>query len=313
MRNDVTGLVYANTLFKIKLKRILASNNYDIIHIVNEEMGYVAKMAKESGNSAKVITSVFSLMRIGKGYNKGLLQNIYSGLVAKGLREAVIYSDMVTYSGKEIQEDAQHLLGNPKKARQIYIGPPHDNFIKKPIPNKRRGRIITVGYVGALAFRKNPIFILKTAEIMKDIDGYRFLVYGSGAELRSLEKYVMEKGLKNVSLMGFAPENRLMAIYDSFDMFLYPSIEEGSSIPVFDAFARGLPVILYKRTNMSEEVKRYGILVENERKAAEMLQHIRKYGYSQKKREECLKYVRCFSWDRAIKEVFTAYTDLLHE
>jgi glycosyltransferase involved in cell wall biosynthesis len=313
MRNDVAGLAYANTLFKIRLKKMLIANNYDIIHIVNEEMGYVAKMAKESGSSAKVITSVFSLMRIGKGYNKGLLQNIYSGLVAKGLREAVIYSDMMTYSGKEIQEDAQHLLGNPKEARQIYIGPPHDNFLKKPIPNKRRGRIITVGYVGALAFRKNPIFILKTAEIMKDIDGYRFLIYGSGAEFRSLEKYVMEKELKNVSLMGFAPENRLMAIYDSFDIFLYPSIEEGSSIPVFDALARGLPVILYKKTNMSEEVKRHGILVENERKAAEMLQHISKYGYSPKRRKECLKYVRGFSWDRAIREVFTAYNDLLHE
>jgi glycosyltransferase involved in cell wall biosynthesis len=306
----VTGLIYANTLFKVKLRKMLAGD-YDIIHIVNEEMGYVARMAKRSGTKAKVITSVFSLMRLGKGYNKGLMQKAYSNMVAKGLQDAIEYSDLMIFSGTELQEQAQERFGRIRKVRQIYIGPPHDSFVKAAAPKKRKGKVITVGYVGALALRKNPLFILKTAELMKDKSWYRFIVYGSGAEYNVLERYKKERGLHNVTLMGFAPEERLMEIYDSFDIFFYPSIEEGSSLPVFDAFARRLPVVLYRKTNMSQEVKKYGIIADDEKDAARIIENIGAHGYSNAKRSAAYRYVRSYSWDRVFREVFGAYKEVL--
>ena len=137
VRNDIIGLIYANTIFKIKLRKMLESD-YDIIHIVNEEMGFVAKVAKDLGSRAKVITSVFSLMRIGKGYNRGMLQSIYSNMVAKGLREAVKYSDMMIYSGREIQKQAEADLGKPNAVRQIYIGPPHGQLPQGPTAKEEK-------------------------------------------------------------------------------------------------------------------------------------------------------------------------------
>ena len=78
---------------------------------------------------------------------------------------------------------------------------------------------------------------------------------------------------------------------------------------MFDAFARGIPVVLYRKTNMSQEVKRHGIFADNEKDAARIIQRIRKHGYGNRKREECRRYVSAFSWNRAIREVFNAYKD----
>ena len=46
--------------------------------------------------------------------------------------------------------------------------------------------------------------------------------------------------------MGLALEERLIGIYDSFDVFAFPSLYEGFGLPILEAQSRGLPVIIYK-------------------------------------------------------------------
>jgi len=311
-RNDVLRFIYANTLFKLKLRGMLA-RDYDIIHIVNEEMGYAAKMAKETGTKAKVVISIFSLLRLTQGFHSGFVQNGYNRVVARGLREAVRYADLFIFSGITVQRYGERLLGKPKRSKMIYIGPARGVLLKAPPSKRKPGKVMNVGYVGSITTWKNVIFILRTAKLMKDMPGYKFSIYGPGAELKNMERYKEENGLSNVTFMGFAAQDRLLQIYDSFDVFFYPTLEEGTSLPVFDALVRRLPVILYRKTNLTDEVKKPCIIVDDERHAVLELERIRKNGYPQAKRLAAERYVRGFSWDRVIKETLEAYKGLLKD
>jgi len=310
-RNDVLGLIDANTLFKLKVRKLLSSN-YDIIHITNQEMGYVARMAKQSGTTAKVVTSIFDFMRVRKGFHKGFVHSIYNRLVSQSIRDSIDYSDLIIFSASSIKREAAEIYGPIRKSKVIYIGPPKESFRTAPIPRRKRGKVLNVGYMGALSHWKNVIFILRTAALLKARkSAYRFTIFGSGAELESLKDYKEKNGLDNVHFMGFAPENGLMGIYDSFDVFFYPTLEEGTSLPVFDAQARGLPVVLYGKTKLADEVKAHCLIAKDEEDAAKILERLCKDGYSPRERAISTKYARSFSWDRVARETLDAYRSLI--
>ncbi|MGC8649042.1 MAG: hypothetical protein ACP5UN_02385, partial [Candidatus Micrarchaeia archaeon] len=72
-RNNILGLIYTNTLFKKKIKKI-AKNNYDIVHIIDHEIGFAAKILKKESPNLKIITMIHDLARFEKGMHRGATQ-----------------------------------------------------------------------------------------------------------------------------------------------------------------------------------------------------------------------------------------------
>ena len=64
-------------------------------------------------------------------------------------------------------------------------------------------------------------------------------------------------GDRAIEFMGFAPDDKIVQIYDSFDVFVFPSTYEGFGIPIIEAMSRGLPVIINKEGRIPEEVRKY--------------------------------------------------------
>ena len=308
-RNDVRGLVYTYFLFDKRIKE-LAKKDYDIIHITNQEMGFAARILKENGSKAKIIVTVHDLMRLKQGFNKGLIQNKYDKLVKKSVTSAFNYSDYIIFSAKSVEADAAKILGIHKKYVTILLGP-RDEFVNTKATNRKSKDMFTIGYIGALSHRKNVIFILRTALLMKSKSQYRFMIYGSGPELQNLLKFKSDSDLNNVSFMGFAPEKKLLSIYDSFDLFFYPTLEEGSSLPMLDAQARGLPVVILRDNMVDKPVTKYCFKVGNEKSAAGMIERLLKGGYSEKQKRLEIKYAKSFSWDNIFSKTLHVYAELL--
>ncbi|MDE1855910.1 MAG: glycosyltransferase family 4 protein [Candidatus Micrarchaeota archaeon] len=307
-RNDIFGLVYANSVFKLRIRN-LAKEGYDVIHITNQELGFAAKMLKRLGTRAKIITSIHDLMRVKdlEGYHKGLLQDAYNNMVASSIHDAVDFSDHIIFTASTVNNDAEKRFPQMKKHVTTLLCP-KDQFRTVKIPNSKKGGTFKVGYIGALAFRKNVIFILKTAKRLKDkAPNVKFLIYGSGAEKENLIAYKEKNDLTNVTFMGFAQEKTLMQTYDSFDLFFFPTMEEGSSLPILDAQARGLPALVLKENNLDEEVTRCCMKTTGEADAAKAILNLSRNGYNSKEREKSTKYARSFSWDRVAKETFAVY------
>ncbi|MDE1871039.1 MAG: glycosyltransferase family 4 protein [Candidatus Micrarchaeota archaeon] len=311
-RNDVSGNIIIHSLFKSKI-RGLAGMDYDIIHITNQELGFAAKILKKAGTKAKIVISVHDLMRLDehekRDFHKGVLQSTFNYMVSSSMHDGIRYSDMIVFTASTVQRDSMKRF-KIKRWCTTLLGP-KEHFRRSRIPPKRHGEHVNIGWVGALAFRKNAIFILKTALLVKDDDRYRFAVWGDGAERQNLINFKNENSLDKVDFKGFAPENGLMRIYDSFDIFFYPSLEEGSSLPILDAQARGLPVIVHRDNHMDIEVTKYCFAAKNPKEAVKLIKKLSEMGYDAKLRKRATAYARSFSWDRVAKGTFDAYKSLL--
>lgn len=308
-RFDVVGNLALNTIFKPKIKD-LAKTNYDIIHVTNQEVGFAAKLLKNAGSKAKIVTTVHDLMRLHEhenrvDYHKGVLQSAFNYMVSSSIYDSIKYSDMVLFCASTVQKDALKRF-DISNWRTTLLGP-KETFRKAKIPPKKKEKYFNIGFVGALAFRKNVMFILKTAMLMKNDERYRFIIWGSGAEKQNLLDFKEEKQLDNVSFMGFAPEKEIMKIYDGFDLFFYPSLEEGSSLPILDAQARSLPVIVEKHNHMDIEVTKYCIPANNPKDAANIIKKLASKGYDAKSSKISTEYARSFSWDRVARETMDVY------
>ena len=311
-RNDIRGNLVLYSFFKSKIRK-LAKMDYDIVHITNQELGFAAKILKKAGSKAKIITSIHDLMRLDehekRDFHRGLVQGTFNYIVSSSIHDAIGYSDMIIFSASTVQKDALRRFG-VSDWRTTLLGP-KEKFRTARIPAKKKGKYFNIGWVGALAFRKNVIFVLETALFMKNDDRFKFVIWGSGAEKQNLIDFKEKNGLDNVSFMGFAPEKELMNIYDKFDLFFYPSLEEGSSLPILDAQARGLPVIVYKGNHMDVEVTKYCFAAKDPKEAVSMIRSLSKKGYSAKSRKASTAYARSFSWDRVAKETLRVYKDVV--
>ena len=308
---DTLGILYANSLFRLKVRK-LAKGNYDVIHITHPELGFVAKMLKEKGTRARIVSSVHDLMRLDKGFHKGIMQGAYNLVVSANIGNAIRYSDMIIFTSSAVKNEVlQRFRGEIKNWRITLLGT-KDRFLAAKIPKKKKRKTFVIGYVGALIFRKNVIFILKTAEQLKSQgSNFKFLIYGSGDQKEHLMAYKAEKKLDNVEFMGFAPEGKLMHIYDSFDAFIWPSVSDSSSFPIEDAKARGLPIIVSKENKFDVEVTRYAYVAQDASDAAKRIMYLRKHGYDDKMRKQALAYAKSISWSNTARKTLEAYKDVL--
>jgi glycosyltransferase involved in cell wall biosynthesis len=111
--------------------------------------------------------------------------------------------------------------------------------------------------------------------------------------------------------MGFAPENKKISIYDSFNCFVFPSHYEGFGIPILEAQARGLPVIIYKYGKIPKEVRKYCFEAENPEHMAQIINSIRINGYNEKQQKKATEYARSFTWERCAKGTLDVYRMVL--
>ena len=86
-KDDIPGVIYTQTIFRMKIASI-AKENRDIIHILNQEIGFAARILKGRfrGNT---ISTINDLSRFDPTTHTGVMQNLYNELVKKNTTEAV--------------------------------------------------------------------------------------------------------------------------------------------------------------------------------------------------------------------------------
>ena len=86
---------------------------------------------------------------------------------------------------------------------------------------------------------------------------------------------------------------------------------EGFGLPILEAQARGLPVIICKDAIIPKEVRKFCIEVENESHMAQTFQDLKREGYNEKIRTEAMHYARNFSWAKTAlrtSELYKSYS-----
>ena len=281
-------------------------SGYDILH--NLDLNPFFPMRKGKAN---IITTAHDFQfvlqpELNEDVTHSIKDRIWLNLVMKLGLKATLSSDYLIAVSSLTKEDAIK-LGYPKD-HIFVVNHGVSRAFFKPLLKKQSKKFI-IGYIGALRTRKNPEFMLKSFMQIKSAH-YEMHVYGKFGYNR--DKIIeIAKEDKRIKFLGFAPEDKLVSIYDSFDALVFPSYYEGFGIPIIEAQARGLPVIIYKYGKIPKEVRKYCFEAESPEHMAQIIEDLKENGYNEKLRRKAMGYARSFTWEKCAYNTIIVYKQVL--
>lgn len=103
----------------------------------------------------------------------------------------------------------------------------------------------TILYLGRLEKRKGLQYLLIAyARLREDHDDVKLIIAGNGMKRESLEKYIIQYEIPDVTFTGFVPEADKVGVLASADLFCSPSIYgESFGIILLENMALGVPIV----------------------------------------------------------------------
>ena len=224
-----------------------------------------------------------------------------------GLNLALKFSDYLICNSTQTKSEAISLGFDKRKIFITALGV-DGRFIKTYLKSKEN-KTFRVGYIGSLSTTKNVAFAINAFKNLKN-DSMQFEVWGK--KDRTYTNLVnLAKNDKRIKFLGYAPENSIVHIYDSFDVFVHPTLYEGFGLPILEAQSRGLPVIIYKYGKIPKEVRKYCFEAESPEHMAQIIENLKENGYNEKLRKKATEYARGFTWEKCAKGTLAIYRNIL--
>ncbi len=185
---------------------------------------------------------------------------------------------------------------------------------------QKKPRIV---FTGGFDYRKNMNGALQAfARACKKDRGDRlvqnaeFYLVCSAGEEKKKEFYKYAKKLKiggRVHLTGFIPDEELAALYQTCDVFFFPSLYEGFGLPILEAMLGGAYVLSANNSSLPEICGEHALLCDandvNDMadKLAQALRAAEQESVAEKNARQ--EYARRFSWDRTAAETLALFTE----
>ena len=102
---------------------------------------------------------------------------------------------------------------------------------------------LVLGYIGRLSIEKGCNYLIKAVRLLKKLGvPVKVLIIGDGPQKKELEDLVYELDIENlVIFVGFQPDvDRWLP---TFDIFVLPSMTEGTPMSLLEAMASGIPAV----------------------------------------------------------------------
>lgn len=228
-------------LFFVKeLKKTIEKEKFDIIHFnsTNTLPGIIA--TKLSSTKPKTIFTIHGLSVLDPNYEifklfKKIFK-LYFKIFLKYFDEIIFVSQhnleeflkqKITTKGKVIYNGVEINLLSDMQAR---------NFILKKINLPITEKSFLIGSIGRIAYQKNYNFLIKNfTEILKIKPEAKLILIGDGPDKIKYENIIDDKNLKkHIFLLGEI--KNASQILKGFDLFVLPSVYEGLSISLIEAY-----------------------------------------------------------------------------
>ncbi|VVB60058.1 D-inositol-3-phosphate glycosyltransferase [uncultured archaeon] len=195
--------------------------------------------------------------------------------------------------------------------------PRNGSYIRDTFGIPEKNKIVL--YVGSEQPRKNvPTLIEAFYRLKKKMPNVTLVKVGTdgwpGMRERVL-KQIESLGLqKDVIFAGWYPNNELPKLYNSADVFVFPSYSEGFGVPPLEALACGLPVITTDKTSLPEIVGDAAIKLsdpfDSKLLADAMEKVLTNNGLKQDMIKKGLKQAKEFTWEKYTKGVYKIYEEV---
>ena len=225
-----------------KLRSLLNSGKYDVVHVHTPVAAALTRMASINLSNVKVIYTAHGFhFYSGAPWLNWVLYYPIEKWLAK-------YTDVLITINKEDYERAcKHFRpGRVEYVPGVGLDVKHYSQLNVDYKRKRKelglseSEIVLVS-TGELNRNKNHETVIRALQTLKNRD-VKYLICGDGPLRGELQSLVRNLGLENqVMLLGFRSD--IKEINYIADIFLLPSFREGLSVALMEAMASGLPVI----------------------------------------------------------------------
>lgn len=144
---------------------------------------------------------------------------------------------------------------------QLYISPsgginPDIFYVKE---NKELNQTLTLGFISRLIREKGwKTFLEAMVNLKKNNIPFRAIMAGKGPDHNKILEFIQQNNLgKEVTFLGLINQNKLVDIYNSLDLYVFPSYREAESLGLtgVEAMSCGVPVIACNIAGPSTYVK----------------------------------------------------------
>jgi glycosyltransferase involved in cell wall biosynthesis len=172
-------------------------------------------------------------------------------------------------------------------------------------------------HVGTLEPRKNLPVLLRALAALPPADRIPLvLVGGKGWMTDEIEQIIAEHDLASlVHRPGFVADEDLPLWYNAADAFVYPSVFEGWGMPVVEAMACGIPVLVSNVSSLPEAASDVGMqLPPNDVSAWTDALHrvIRDAAWRAEQGQHARARAKGFTWARTAEQTVASYRAALH-
>jgi len=192
---------------------------------------------------------------------------LFSLLLPSSLRRASAILTLSSHSRDEIR----HFYPRLRTAVHIVPGAPSGSFrplstaATEPALQRHGVRRPFFLAVGSVQPRKNLTRLIEAFALLRrrHPDMQLVIVGPGGFRASSLQRVIDDGGLSgSIRLVGYVPEDDLVALYNAAVGLVYPSVYEGFGLPVIEAMACGRPVIAANTSSLPEVAGDAAILVD---------------------------------------------------
>lgn len=222
-----------------ELKQLMSREHYDFMHCHSPIGGVIGRLVAKKLDVPVIYTA--------HGFHFFEKSSILSWLIFYPIERFLSrYTDVLITINEEDYERAQDF--HAKKLEYVPgVGIElmrHQKPLKKSQIRRELGlsdEDYIIVSVGELNENKNHQVIIKALDIVKQ-PSIHYVACGQGEKRDDLEELARQLGLQErVHLVGFRED--IMDIYETADLFVFPSIREGLSVSLMEAMVSEVPVI----------------------------------------------------------------------
>lgn len=317
LKINIKGLSFIlrafNKLMILPLKIMLKMDKSCLTHITSEDLAFLNNIIKFK----KTVVTCHDLIPLVFEKDK----SFFLKFNIKGLKKA---ARIITVSNYSKQDIIKHLSYPENKIDVVYNAVDHNLYypkrskeILKKYGISQENKIIL--YVGSEQKRQNFEFLIKGfSELKKSMPNITLVKAGKAQDEKSRKdiiKLINQLGLSgDIVFTEYVSNEDLARWYNAADVFVYPCLYAGFSIPPLEAMACGTPVITSNTTSLPEVIGDAGIMI-NPQDLNQLTESIKNILSDkllwQSFSAKGLSRAKLFTWQRAAEKIFSIYQNVI--
>ena len=258
-----------NWLFQKWCNRFI--DKYDGIYFLQDYCNDLIRKAKGKG---KIIIYDQIIAFNYEKYITGVEYDPYSSKKMSLEIENLLMADLIIVPSKFVYKSLMGYRFSDEIKDKIHMIPYGANIERKESKKKHVSSRLKILTVASLCRRKGFEYIINAMEEIskRDLD-VRLTVVGIIDGKQGQEILTKIKKARNISYAGSVPHSIISSYYRDSDVFLLPSLAEGSALAVYEAMAEGLPCIVTEETGSTVNNYVEGLII-NSKSAKEIVDAI---------------------------------------